>query len=150
VVDAAAILGRRIPFDLLAAVTGSGEDELIAILRHLVAENVMVEEEPDLFAFRHALTREAIGGRLLGRERRRLHEKALAALQETGGGDWAAIAWHAQGAGRYEEMVEAAAPAPGATSSRARPPRRCGWPRPACPRPTTTWTCWPPPPRRPG
>jgi hypothetical protein len=68
----------------------------------------MVEEEPDLFAFRHALTREAIGGRLLGRERRRLHEKALAALQETGAGDWAAIAWHAQGAGRYEEMVEAA------------------------------------------
>jgi len=108
VVDAAAILGRRISFDLLAAVTGSGEDELIAILRQLVAENVMVEEEPDLFAFRHALTREAIGGRLLGRERRRLHEKALAALQETGAGDWAAIAWHAQGAGRYEEMVEAA------------------------------------------
>jgi hypothetical protein len=107
VVDAAAILGRRISFDLLAAVTGSGEDELIAILRQLVAENVMVEEEPDLFAFRHALTREAIGGRLLGRERR-LHEKALAALQETGAGDWAAIAWHAQGAGRYEEMVEAA------------------------------------------
>jgi tetratricopeptide (TPR) repeat protein len=106
-VDAAAILGRRISFDLLAAVTGSGEDELIAILRQLVAENVMVEEEPDLFAFRHALTREAIGGRLLGRERR-LHEKALAALQETGAGDWAAIAWHAQGAGRYEEMVEAA------------------------------------------
>ena len=108
VVDAAAILGRRISFDLLAAVTGSGEDELIAILRHLVAENVMVEEEPDVFAFRHALTREAIAGRLLGRERRRLHEKALAAIQETGGGDWAAVAWHAQGAGRYEEMVEAA------------------------------------------
>jgi DNA-binding CsgD family transcriptional regulator len=108
VVDAAAILGRRISFDLLAAVTGSGEDELIAILRHLVAENVMVEEEPDLFAFRHALTREAIAGRLLGRERRRLHEKALAAIQETDAKDWAAIAWHAQGAGRYDELVEAA------------------------------------------
>jgi DNA-binding CsgD family transcriptional regulator len=108
VVDAAAILGRRIPFDLLAAVTGSGEDELIAVLRHLVAGNVMVEEEPDVFAFRHALTREAIAERLLGRERRRLHEKALAAIQETGGDDWAAIAWHAQGAGRYDELIEAA------------------------------------------
>ena len=108
VVDAAAILGRRISFDLLAAVTGSGEDELIAILRHLVAGNLMVEEEPDVFAFRHALTREAIAGRLLGRERRRLHEKALAAIQEAGGGDWAAVAWHAQGAGRYDELVEAA------------------------------------------
>jgi DNA-binding CsgD family transcriptional regulator/tetratricopeptide (TPR) repeat protein len=108
VVDAAAILGRRISFDLLAAVTGSGEDELIAVLRHLVAENVMAEEEPDVFAFRHALTREAIAGRLLGRERRRLHEKALAAIQEAGGDDWAAIAWHAQGADRYDELVEAA------------------------------------------
>jgi DNA-binding CsgD family transcriptional regulator len=108
VVDAAAILGRRIPFDLLAAVTGSGEEELIAVLRHLVAENVVVEEEPDVFAFRHALTREAIASRLLGRERRRLHEKALAALQEAGGDDHAAIAWHARGAGRYDEMVEAA------------------------------------------
>jgi DNA-binding CsgD family transcriptional regulator len=108
VVDAAAILGRRISFDLLAAVTGSGEDELIAILRHLVAENVMVEEEPDVFAFRHALTREAIAGRLLGRERRRMHEKALAAIQEAGGHDWAAVAWHAQGADRYDELVEAA------------------------------------------
>ena len=108
VVDAAAILGRRISFDLLAAVTGSGEDELIAVLRHLVAGNVMVEEEPDVFAFRHALTREAIAGRLLGRERRRLHEKALAAIQESGADDWAAVAWHAQGAGRYDELVEAA------------------------------------------
>jgi DNA-binding NarL/FixJ family response regulator len=108
VVDAAAILGRRISFDLLAAVTGSGEDELIGVLRHLVAENVLVEEEPDVFAFRHALTREAIAGRLLGRERRRLHEKALAALQEAADGDYAAIAWHAEGAGRYDEMVAAA------------------------------------------
>src|SRR5215218_6043486 len=108
VVEAAAILGRRIWFDLLAAVTGSGEEELIVVLRHLVAENVVVEEEPDVFAFRHALTREAIASRLLGRERRRLHEKALAALQEAGGGDHAAIAWHARGAGRYDEIVEAA------------------------------------------
>ena len=108
VVEAAAILGRRIWFDLLAAVTGSGEEELIVVLRHLVAENVVVEEEPDVFAFRHALTREAIASRLLGRERRRLHEKALAAMQEAGDRDWAAVAWHAQGAGRYDELVEAA------------------------------------------
>jgi DNA-binding CsgD family transcriptional regulator/tetratricopeptide (TPR) repeat protein len=108
VIDAAAILGRRVSFDLLATVTGSGEEELIGILRHLVAENLVVEEEPDVFAFRHALTREAITSRLLGRERRRLHEKALAALQEAADTDHAAIAWHAQGAGRYDEMVEAA------------------------------------------
>ena len=33
IVEAAAVLGHRIPFDLLAAVTGAGEDELIAALR---------------------------------------------------------------------------------------------------------------------
>ncbi len=36
VVEAAAVLGHRMPFDLLAAVTGAGEDELIRVLRDLV------------------------------------------------------------------------------------------------------------------
>jgi predicted ATPase len=150
VVDAAAILGRRISFDLLTAVAGSGEDELIAILRQLVAGNVMVEKEPDVFAFRHALTREAIAGRLLGRERRRLHEKALAAIQEAGGGDWAALAWHAEGAGRYDELVDAARN--GAWSylqqgSTAEPLRLA---ETGLSEADATSTCSPPPPRRPG
>src|SRR6266536_2276365 len=82
VVEAAAVLGERIPFDLLASVTGSDENELIDTLRKLVAGGVVLEDEPDVFRFRHALTREAIAGELLGRERRRLHEKALAGLHE--------------------------------------------------------------------
>jgi len=108
VVDAAAVLGQRIPFDLLAAVTGSGEAELIAVLRALVGRGLVVEEDADIFSFRHALTREAVAGRLLGRERRRLHEKALASLRELGSDDWSALAHHAAGAGRWEETAEAA------------------------------------------
>jgi DNA-binding CsgD family transcriptional regulator len=108
VVDAAAVLGQRIPFDLLAAVTGSGEAELIAVLRALVGRGLIVEEDADIFSFRHALTREAVAGRLLGRERRRLHEKALASLRELGSDDWSALAHHAAGAGRWEETAEAA------------------------------------------
>jgi DNA-binding CsgD family transcriptional regulator len=108
VIEAAAVLGERIPFDLLAAVTGSDENELIDTLRKLVAGGVVLEDEPDVFRFRHSLTREAIAGELLGRERRRLHEKALAGLQEAGSSDWAAIAWHARGAGRYDDLVSAA------------------------------------------
>src|SRR6266536_3423183 len=108
VVEAAAVLGERIPFDLLASVTGSDENELIDTLRKLVAGGVVLEDEPDVFRFRHALTREAIAGELLGRERRRLHEKALAGLHEAGSTDWAAIAWHARGARRYEDLVSAA------------------------------------------
>src|SRR5437764_10500608 len=85
VLDAAAVLGQRITFDLLAALTGLTEEDLIAALRLLVsAGGLLVEEEPDVFAFRHALTREAVIAQLLGRERRRLHEKALAVMQEMG------------------------------------------------------------------
>jgi DNA-binding NarL/FixJ family response regulator/tetratricopeptide (TPR) repeat protein len=108
VVDAAAVLGQRISFDLLAAVAGTGEDELIDVLRQVVAAGLLVEMETDVFAFRHALTREAVIGQLLGRERRRLHEKALVTLQELGSNDYAALAHHAEGAGRYDELVDAA------------------------------------------
>jgi DNA-binding CsgD family transcriptional regulator len=108
VVDAAAVLGQRIPFDLLAMVTGTGEDELIGVLRALVGRGLIVEEDTDVFSFRHALTREAVAGRLLGRERRRLHEKALACLREQDSHDWAALAHHAAGAGRWDEVLETA------------------------------------------
>jgi tetratricopeptide (TPR) repeat protein len=107
-VDAASLLGERIPFDLLTSVTGLSEDRLLEALRVLVDRGLVVEESVDVFSFRHALTREAVAGRLLGRERRRLHEKALAALEASGSDDWAALAHHAHAAGHLDEMVSAA------------------------------------------
>ncbi|MBM2614922.1 AAA family ATPase [Actinoplanes sp. LDG1-06] len=108
IVEAATVLGHRIPFDLLAEVTGTGEDELIAVLRDLVTGGVLVEAGEDEFTFRHALVREAIGDQMLGRQRRRLHEAALDVLLRAGGSDPAMVAHHAQGAGRYDDMVDAA------------------------------------------
>ncbi|GIF16330.1 regulatory LuxR family protein [Actinoplanes teichomyceticus] len=108
VVEAATVLGHRIPFDLLAAVTGTGEDELIAVLRDLVTRGVLVESGEDEFAFRHALVPEAIAGQLLGRQRRRLHEAALDVLLGSGAADPAMVAHHARGAGRYDDMIAAA------------------------------------------
>lgn len=109
IVEAAAVLGHRVPFDLLADVTGAGEDELIAVLRDLVVQGVLVESGEDEFAFRHALVREAIAGQMLGRQRRRLHEAALDVLLSKGGGsDPALVAHHARGAGRYDDMIAAA------------------------------------------
>jgi DNA-binding CsgD family transcriptional regulator len=102
------VLGHRIPFDLLANVTGASEDELIAVLRDLVTRGVLVESGEDEFAFRHALVREAIADQMLGRQRRRLHEAALDALLRGGGSDPAMVAHHARGAGRYEDMIAAA------------------------------------------
>jgi DNA-binding CsgD family transcriptional regulator len=108
IVEAATVLGHRIPFDLLADVTGAGEDELIAVLRDLVTRGVLIESGEDEFAFRHALLREAIADQMLGRQRRRLHEAALEVLLRGGGSDPAMVAHHARGAGRYEDMIAAA------------------------------------------
>ncbi|WP_430782888.1 ATP-binding protein [Actinoplanes sp. G11-F43] len=108
IVEAATVLGHRIPFDLLADVTGAGEDELIGVLRDLVTRGVLVEAGEDEFAFRHALVREAIAGQMLGRQRRRLHEAALDVLLRGGSSDPAMVAHHARGAGRYDDMIAAA------------------------------------------
>lgn len=105
VLEAAAVLGTRIPFDLLGAVSGVGEDHLIPLLRSLVASGLLVEGETDVFTFRHALTREAVVSALLGRERRRLHERALAELRAAGSDDHAALARHAAGARQFDEVV---------------------------------------------
>jgi DNA-binding CsgD family transcriptional regulator len=108
ILEAAAVLGSRVSFDLLAAVTSTPEDELIDVLRSLVASGMLIESEDDVFGFRHAIARETIEADLLGREKRRLHEQALVALRASPEADVAAIAHHAHGAGRYDEMVEAA------------------------------------------
>ncbi|WP_344620316.1 helix-turn-helix transcriptional regulator [Dactylosporangium salmoneum] len=108
IVEAAAVLGRKVPFDLLAAVTGFDEPALIDGLRDLVRRGLMVETGDDEFSFRHALTREALVDEMLARQRRRLHELALETLLSTGSRDYALVAHHARGAGRYLDMVEAA------------------------------------------
>lgn len=108
IVETAAVLGNRIPFDLLAAVTGESEERLVAALRELVTGGVLVETGEDEFSFRHALVREALSGEMLGRQRRRVHEAALEALRGAGDADPALVAYHAYAAGRYEEMVAAA------------------------------------------
>jgi DNA-binding CsgD family transcriptional regulator len=108
VVEAAAVLGARVPFDLLATVTGRDEPDLIAALRELVDCGLLVEAEDDQFGFRHALTREAVAGELLARQRRRLHEAALEALLASPDPDPGRVTKHARGAGRFGDMMAAA------------------------------------------
>jgi DNA-binding CsgD family transcriptional regulator len=108
IVASAAELGRRVTFDVLAAVTDTTEDRLIDLLRGAVDSGLLLEIEPDVFGFHHEIAREAIAGGLLGRERRRLHEAAFAALRAEGSRDHAALARHAQGAGRYDDMIDEA------------------------------------------
>src|SRR5262249_37347124 len=69
----AAVVGRGFDFALLLALSTLSEAELVGVLKELIAEQLVVEESSDHFAFRHALVREAIYADLLGRERAALH-----------------------------------------------------------------------------
>jgi DNA-binding CsgD family transcriptional regulator len=84
VASIAAVAGRRFDFALLRALTGRSEDALLAIIHELVETQLVTEESPDRFAFRHALTREAILGELLARERVTLHGRVADALEAQG------------------------------------------------------------------
>src|SRR5262249_35152863 len=58
---------------VLAGLTGLQESDLLSLVRELIGAQLVVEDTADRFAFRHALTRQAIYAGLLARERRSLH-----------------------------------------------------------------------------
>lgn len=73
VLTLAAVAGRHFDFALLQQLTGYDEEYLLLIMKELVAAQLVVEESSEQFAFRHALTRQAIYTQLLARERIRMH-----------------------------------------------------------------------------
>ena len=77
---AASVIGQEVDYDLLAAVCGLPEAELLEAMRELVATRLLVELAPDRFAFHHALTRQAVASSLLARERRAWHRQVAFAL----------------------------------------------------------------------
>ncbi len=109
VAEAAAVIGRRFAFRTLRAVTGVNERALAGALRTLVAAYLVTEGEGETFAFRHALTRKAVYGRVLGVERQRLHGQVALALA----GDAAAgspvpageLGYHTHAAGEWEAAL---------------------------------------------
>ena len=105
----AAVAGRSFDFDLLARLTGYDESTLLRLIRELVAARLVVEQTPDTFAFRHALTREAIYAGLLSRERRHQHRVIAAFLaRETGQRDdsLAQLAYHSFEAGLWQPALD--------------------------------------------
>ena len=106
VASIAAVAGRRFDFGLLKALTRHDEGELLALVKELIDAQLVVEESADSFAFRHALTREAMRARLLGRERVALHRAIANALEQdyddsTHDGD-DALAYHSFEAREWE------------------------------------------------
>jgi DNA-binding CsgD family transcriptional regulator len=98
----AVVAGRRFDFELLQRLTGHDEPMLLELIKSLIAAQLVVEESAETFAFRHALTREALYAELLARERRAMHgqlAEALEAITQRRGGEardaWAAdLAYH--------------------------------------------------------
>ena len=110
ILQLAAVAGRRFDFELLRAVTGHSEAEVLRALKELRAAQLVIEESADQFAFRHALTREAVYAQLLARERRAAHRKILETLErvyenalEARAAD---LAYHAFEAGEWGRAAE--------------------------------------------
>jgi DNA-binding CsgD family transcriptional regulator/tetratricopeptide (TPR) repeat protein len=113
VASTAAVAGRRFDFGLLQTLTHHDEKELLALVKELIAAQLVVEESAERFAFRHALTREAIYAELLARERVTLHREVAAALerhhQHSLDGVVEALAYHAWEAADWERAAKYAA-----------------------------------------
>ena len=81
----AAVIGDLVDVTLLEAVAEVGEDEALAALARLRDAGLLLEDPHDAsglsFAFRHALTREAVLEDLLTAERRRRHARVLDAAE---------------------------------------------------------------------
>ncbi|TME05961.1 MAG: hypothetical protein E6I80_15275 [Chloroflexi bacterium] len=81
VLTLAAVAGRRFDFALLHELTQYDELPLLLLIKKLIAAQLVVEESAEQFAFRHALTRQAIYADLLARERKALHRRIAETLE---------------------------------------------------------------------
>ncbi len=77
----ASVTGHRFDFALLQRLTHHDEQQLLSLMKELIAAQLVVEESADQFAFRHALTQQAIYTQLLVRERRALHHTIAETLE---------------------------------------------------------------------
>ena len=73
VLRVAAVAGRRVRHELVAAVGGLGDGDLEAALAEAVHHHLLVVSDDGRYRFRHALLREAVLADLLPGERVRLH-----------------------------------------------------------------------------
>src|ERR1700722_2988948 len=93
VLRTASVAGRRSGDDLVRAASGLPDAAYDEAVREAVANQLLVPDGADGYAFRHALLREAVYGDLLPGERTRLHGQ-LAALLSDRPGTAAELAHH--------------------------------------------------------
>ncbi len=106
----ASVAGRRFNFALLQHLTGCDEEQLLVLIKELIAAQLVIEESAERFAFRHALTRQAIYSALLARERRALHRTIAETIEQLYGSSLqdaqvADLAYHFYQAGVWEKAL---------------------------------------------
>jgi tetratricopeptide (TPR) repeat protein len=109
VVSLAAVAGIQFDFSLLQTLTRLEEDDLLSVIKELIDVQILVEESADGFAFRNALTRHAVYGSLLARERRALHRRIGDAIESNGADELNKhlpdLAYHFFEAGAWERAL---------------------------------------------
>jgi tetratricopeptide (TPR) repeat protein len=81
-VQLAALVGRRFGFTFLQFLCNADEPAILTSMKELLAAGLVVEESAEAFAFRHALTREAVYAGLLARERQALHRQVAELIEQ--------------------------------------------------------------------
>ena len=104
ILAAAAVLGHPTGASLLAAVAESDDGEAAAALDECVDSGTLVGG-PDVYRFRHELTRLAVERAIPARQASRLHGSALAVLRAEASDDHARLAHHAEAAGAAAEAL---------------------------------------------
>jgi class 3 adenylate cyclase/tetratricopeptide (TPR) repeat protein len=83
--QAASVIGKDVPYALLAAIADQPEEVLRRKLSHLQEAEFVYETRlfPDLeYTFKHALTHEVTYGSLLSDQRRQLHARIVTAIEQ--------------------------------------------------------------------
>ncbi|MBV9438855.1 MAG: AAA family ATPase, partial [Candidatus Eremiobacteraeota bacterium] len=106
VVAHASVIGRSFELPLLAETLGTAVESLLPALRRARDLQLIEEASPQLFRFRHALTREAIYGGFLGAEVRALHRRIALAIEKEGAErSVESLAYHWSAAGDSERTA---------------------------------------------
>jgi adenylate cyclase len=100
VLQHAAVIGRNFSTELLEAVVGTGD--IRPQLDTLVRAQLLVEQEPGRWTFKHALIQEVTYDTLLLRQRRELHRNVAEVLESQVGDDPAYLEMLAEHYGRAE------------------------------------------------
>src|SRR6266581_2607137 len=109
VLNLAAVTGRHFDFALLQELIQQDEAQLLQLIKELIAAQLVVEESAEQFAFRHALTRQAVYADLLVRERKALHRRIADTMEQLYSAmldmHLADLAYHLYEAGAWEKAL---------------------------------------------